>query len=176
MSQILPLFFPIVWNSGSLLVFTAVELGNASGWVSNECWEAELKGDDEYALDNCFSFFHASLDRITCLSSVIDSVSETFWEFGWEETSVFLSPMCRAYQRRRKPDTWTFCYYYWKHFSLRALLYWWISSLKSPLSNIVVSPSFHAFCRHAYQVHPPCSAITWTCLCQLNSLIQLFMG
>lgn len=29
-----------------------------------------------------------------------------------------------------------------------------------PLSHIVVSPSFHPFYRHTYQVHPQCSATT----------------
>lgn len=42
-----------------------------------------------YALDNCFSLFHASLDRITCLPSAIDSVSEIFWSSDGRKHSVF---------------------------------------------------------------------------------------
>lgn len=83
---------PIVWVPDSLLLFTAVELGNQVVGSHTNADKPELRDIDDFTLIAvCFSF--CSCQSREGLPSVIDFLSGLFGEFGCQGTSYFPFPM-----------------------------------------------------------------------------------
>lgn len=84
---------PIVWDPDSLLLFTAVELGNQVVGSHTNADKPELRDIDDFTLVAvCFSFCSCQSREGPCLPSVIDSLSGLFGEFRCQETSYFPFP------------------------------------------------------------------------------------